>query len=249
MEGILLSRPITYLHASFRAFREGEYHITRRAEHDVLILMQEGTLTFTEDGEQVRLVAGDYYIQRRGGMQSATEPSVRPRYLYVHFLAAWGEEAGALPRRGRFSVTTLAPLLEEMDTLGHAEASYIARCGVLYRILTEISAKKPSGDIAEEICAAIEAAFPVGVPLPVLAERFHFGRNHLINLFRRRYGVTPVAYTNRLRLARARYLLEVTSDSLEAVAEASGFSQYSHFYRLFLRETGCSPSAYRASRR
>lgn len=245
MEGILLTHPITYLHASFRAFREREYHITRRAEYDVLILMTGGVLRFAEDGEEVELRPGDYYIQRRGGSQTAPRPSEAARYLFVHLLAVWGEEGDRLPRRGRYSPAALAPLLREMDAVAHGDAAYIARCGVLYRLLTALAAPEGEPDVADAVRRALEESLPAGIGLDALAARFHFSKNHLIGLFRRRFGTTPVAYLNRLRIRRASYLLEVTSEPTQAVAEKAGFSQYSHFYRLFLREMGETPSAYR----
>ncbi len=247
MDGILLSHPITYLHASLRAFRAEEFHISRLAEYDVLILMTGGVLRFAEDGEEVELRAGDYYIQRRGGRQTAPRPSELARYLYIHFLAEWGEGDACLPRYGRFSQSALGSLLTEMDALAHGNATYIARCGVLYRILALLGEGTREEDVADAIRAAIEEDHLGGIRLSELAARFHFGKNHLIHLFKLRYGVTPVVYANRLRIARARYLLEATSDSLEAVSEACGFHYYSHFYRLFLREVGMTPSAYRAS--
>jgi AraC-like DNA-binding protein len=246
MDGILLSRPIAYLHASLRAFRAGEFHISRRAEYDVLILMLGGVLRFTEDDEEVELRAGEYYIQRCGGLQTAPYPSDSPRYLYIHFHAEWGRD-GDLPQRGRFSQTALGALVTEMDTLAHVEGSYIARCAVFYRILSLLGEPSRDGDVADAVRAAIEEEYRSGILLSSLAERFHFGKNHLIHLFKARYGVTPVVYANRLRIARARYLLEVTSESTEAVSEACGFAHYSHFYRHFLREVGMTPSEYRAS--
>lgn len=247
MEGILLSRPIPYLHASLRAFRAGEFHISRRAEYEVLILMLGGILRFAEDGEEIELHAGEYYIQRCGALQSAPHPSDSPRYLYIHFHAEWGEGSSVLPRRGRFSQTALGALITEMDAKAHGEASYIARSAVFYRILSLLGDGASDADAADAIRAAIEEEYLGGISLSSLAERFHFGKNRLIQLFKSRHGVTPVVYANRLRIARARYLLEVTSDPLESVSEACGFAHYSHFYRHFLREVGVTPSAYRRS--
>ena len=53
-------------------------------------------------------------------------------------------------------------------------------------------------------------------------------------------------YINRLKIARAKYLLEVTSYTLERLAYESGFNDYSHFYRMFQRECGISPTQWRS---
>ena len=74
---------------------------------------------------------------------------------------------------------------------------------------------------------------------------FYFSKNHIINIFKKEFGVTPIKYINNLKLNRAKYLLEVTSDNLEEIAIKSGFNDYSHFYKLFQKETGISPSVWR----
>ena len=70
-------------------------------------------------------------------------------------------------------------------------------------------------------------------------------RNHVINIFREAYGITPFEYLNDVKLRRAMYLLEVTSKSIDEIARESGFNHYSHFFRLFMRKNGISPYEWR----
>ena len=51
--------------------------------------------------------------------------------------------------------------------------------------------------------------------------------------------MTPITYMNDLRLRKAEYLMEVTSDPLESVAAQCGFQNYSHFYKLFAVNSAC----------
>lgn len=68
---------------------------------------------------------------------------------------------------------------------------------------------------------------------------------HLARVFRMRHGCTPVEYSRKLRLERAAAELLRGSDSIAEVASAFGFSDQSHFHRLFKRAYGRSPSLYR----
>lgn len=52
---------------------------------DILLIMLDGVLRFTEDGVPVEPVGGEYYIQRKGLLQDGPEASDRPSYFYVHF--------------------------------------------------------------------------------------------------------------------------------------------------------------------
>ena len=50
MNGIDLNKPIAYKHASLRFFNKNEHHIDRFCEDDVLLLVFDGVLRFSEDG-------------------------------------------------------------------------------------------------------------------------------------------------------------------------------------------------------
>ncbi|MEE1043476.1 MAG: AraC family transcriptional regulator, partial [Clostridia bacterium] len=83
------------------------------------------------------------------------------------------------------------------------------------------------------------------ISLEKICNEFHFSKNHIINIFKKEFNVTPIKYINDLKLRRAKYLLEVTSDTLESISLKSGFNDYSHFYKLFYQENGISPSMWR----
>lgn len=70
--------------------------------------------------------------------------------------------------------------------------------------------------------------------------------SHLSRTFARFYGVPPSDYQRRLRLDRARRLLEETAMPLARVAAASGFCDQSHLNRVMKRELGLTPGRYRA---
>ena len=58
-------------------------------------------------------------------------------------------------------------------------------------------------------------------------------------------GVTPTAYINQIRIEHAAHLLSSDDIQIERVAEACGFENTSYFYRLFRRQYGATPRAYR----
>ena len=57
--------------------------------------------------------------------------------------------------------------------------------------------------------------------------------------------MTPVAYLNRYRVQQAKQLLTYTHKSITEIALDVGFSGSGYFSRIFRRETGMSPEAYR----
>lgn len=249
MIGIELDREIRYHHSSLRYFKEGEHHITRHCKDDVLLMVFEGILRFSEDGEEYELHPGDYHIQHHQSDQAGPVASDAPKYLYVHFWGDWSEGETVLPRSGTFDAIALLEEMKELDRLAHSGAPYIAQCSLFYGLLAKL-AKRPAGNtIADEIAAYLAREAHRGVGLWELEKEFHFSKNHIINLFKKAYGMTPIAYANLKRLERAEYRMEVTSLSLEEIALSCGFSDYSHFYKLFIKKHGCSPEKWRAQLR
>jgi AraC family cel operon transcriptional repressor len=81
-----------------------------------------------------------------------------------------------------------------------------------------------------------------------LHERCACHPSHLCKSFRRFYGETPTDFINRLRLRQAVRQLNEPGAKIAAVAAALGFDSLSHFHRLFKRQYGLTPAAYRRAR-
>lgn len=250
MEGIDLNCPVEYIHSSLRFFNPGECHISRFCGDDVLLLVFEGVLRFTEAGVSYALHPGEYHIQKHDTIQDGPIPSDVPRYLYVHFRGSWTSVGDAvLPRSGVFDCGALRPMMEEMDTLAHNNAPHVEKLGKFCQLLSSLRNTAPRDTLAERIAAWMQREYSRPFRLDELCSVFHFSRNHIIGVFKKEFGVTPVAYLNRLRLQKAAHLMEVTSESLERIAVSCGFPCYSHFYRQFLKHYGCPPEIWRKKRR
>lgn len=80
--------------------------------------------------------------------------------------------------------------------------------------------------------------------LDELAALSGMSRYSLVRQFGRRYGLPPMAWLMQLRLQRARERIAAGSSLAEA-AVACGFSDQSHLTRLFTRQFGYTPGAWR----
>ena len=250
MQGIDLNKPIYYRNASLRFFKEGEHHISRCCEDDVLVMVYDGVLRFSENGKQYEISAGEYYIQRHGMYQGGEKASDVPKYLYIHFFTeSWGEGEGFLPKRGNFEYSALKTDMEEMNRLSHSDSLYISNAGRFYNILTALCVKKAAASSADVMADYIVKNCGGEITLSMLCKEFHFSKNHIINIFKRAYGITPTAYIQKQRLLKTEYLMEMTSDTLESIAAESGFNNYSYFYKLFVRKNGISPEKWREKKR
>jgi signal transduction histidine kinase/AraC-like DNA-binding protein/DNA-binding response OmpR family regulator len=78
-----------------------------------------------------------------------------------------------------------------------------------------------------------------------IAEAIGVSENHLSRIFRRELGISPWDYLNRYRIRQAKQLLTSTEDSITSVALQVGFNDPAYFSRVFRKQIGQSPSAFR----
>jgi len=91
--------------------------------------------------------------------------------------------------------------------------------------------------IVEAMSASIEEPLDLGQ----LAEAGGLSRRQLERLFRANLGDTPTGYYLKLRLRRARHLLEQTEMSILEVSLACGFVSAPYFSRAYRRYFGLAP--------
>lgn len=83
------------------------------------------------------------------------------------------------------------------------------------------------------------------VSIADLARDVAVSERTLARKFAAAIGQTPLGYLQMLRLAAARALLEAGDLSVDAIVNQVGYEDASSFSRLFKREIGISPGAYR----
>lgn len=101
----------------------------------------------------------------------------------------------------------------------------------------------------KELLTYIQAHYSDPISIRELAEVCHFSETYLMRFFRRYTGITCVEFINRYRLSRAAAALEETNLPIMNVALENGFRNVSYFDRLFQKQFGRTPGAYRKESR
>lgn len=78
-----------------------------------------------------------------------------------------------------------------------------------------------------------------------LAQRANMSPRNFARVFQSEMGMSPGRYVERLRLGRARELLEAGRHTIEAIAEMTGFGREERLRRAFQRSLGVNPRQYR----
>lgn len=95
----------------------------------------------------------------------------------------------------------------------------------------------------------MELHFHETVTVSQLAALEHMSESGFSRLFKKETGITPIQYLMRIRIEKAKTLLQQKEIPITEAGEKSGFGSSTHFATEFRRLTGVSPSRYREAYR
>lgn len=227
-----------------------------------LVLFVNGDAEFHAEGSVYKLKPYDMLITRPGELHHIICVSKKPYERYVLYISrdylknsncaefAKIFEDRALGEGNLIPAETVREsLLETFNRLyKYAEDKiYLVADAVLVEFLYLLNnAKKPPSRATVrdkrvvEVIKYINENLSEPLKLDLLAERFYVDKYHLCRIFKRSTGYTLNRYINYKRLLLVRELHAQGQSLLEASTNA-GFNNYSHFYRMYLKQNGEPP--------
>jgi AraC-like DNA-binding protein len=215
------------------------------------------------------LSAGRIYFVPAGVEFSCYNPQ-QVRHFYIHFdligLPAWTlreifPSPLAVPPNPSLQKAA-RQLGATLQKSGNTDLAMQCRLkSLIYQSLAAFLETLPS----EQLSYWEQIATAQGVLLPALhyieenlAARFtnsqlaalcHLSEDYFIRQFRQSVGQSPLQYILERRVMLAAQRLLFSEDSIEQIALATGFGNRFYFSRIFTRQTGISPAAYRKASR
>lgn len=254
-----LDAPRRVLSANANFYQAPALHPERvMAEHDLVYLLRGGWPI--EQAGLVHPVGPDQVIllhagQRHGG---STPCLAGTRTLYLHISADPGDAFGpgpgaAIPtvvscRDGGRVRALFEQAVQAFLSGGPArQARLSALCQLILCELHEQGARPEGRTGAADAAAAYLHAHPHrNVPVAELAQAAFVSERTLREQFRRRFGCTPHQYQTALKIRLVQVMLRDFPElPLREVAHSFGFCDEFHLSRVFKRQVGAPPSAWR----
>ena len=85
--------------------------------------------------------------------------------------------------------------------------------------------------------------------MPELVGKFELSDRAIVQMLKKATGDNFSNYLGKLRIARAKDILETTNTPVAEVASMSGFDSANSLYKAFKKVYGVSPSMYRSNRK
>ncbi len=122
--------------------------------------------------------------------------------------------------------------------------------GLVYQLLGEAFERPAAGSQRrpawlQQVRDEVDRRFLEPLTVRQLSESVNVHPVHVARAYRKEYGATVGEHVRSLRVSYAQELLRNREISLSDIALEAGFSDQSHFSRLFKRSTGMTPRKYR----
>jgi len=221
-----------------------------------LVLILEGQMCLDQGG--VRTVHGPdclIYLEKGLRYQIAIHGEGMLHFLVVNFeilLGSFPLEADlAMPLSGESARRVRAWFGQMGACFETQEPLYRLRARSLFQqILYEIAHARlrkgaPGNPRVEAALDYLRRYYGAEIGVPDVARAIGLSVTHLRRLFVEELGVPPHAYLQRLRMERAKMLLQGGLHSVTEISALCGFSSVYAFSRAFRQETGLPPTRWR----
>ncbi|OQB13778.1 MAG: Arabinose operon regulatory protein [Firmicutes bacterium ADurb.Bin193] len=216
---------------------------------------------------------GDEITEIGNGNIVIFQPNIPQRYNYyfkdstelywVHFTGYAARknlsELGLLDRRSYFigeSGECIELFKKVISELKIKKPLFMHYCSVylvelILNIARILAALNEGLVVSDDIKKAIElmhANYNQNHPIGFYAQKSNLSMYRFIHKFKAATGVSPLEYITRIRINGAKDLLSSSSHSISEISSIVGYDNPLYFSRIFKRETGVSPSAYKNSK-
>ncbi|MFE5320421.1 helix-turn-helix domain-containing protein [Paenibacillus sp. NPDC056579] len=238
-----------------------------------ILYIESGLMSEWVNGVEYRLHAGDFIMINTGDLHYP-EAHEESRFFNFHFDVEPREVHSLFHRLGKPIVSAQQPpeireeirhwmnrliqLFKDDDELAFTKKMILQSMMMQFLAFLLEKIVIPEGNnvsvasnskylIATEVAYLLETyGGSETLRISELSERLHVHRNHITNCFKQVYGMSPKHYLTKVRVEKAKKLLQETSLSVEDISETLMFSSSAYFCKFFRDNVGTTPFKYRS---
>ena len=252
---------ITHIHTVRRIFdnrAKGAWRsYNANLPHHELVYMRSGRSTMTLNGVDYAYEPGSIIYLPQMDHHEYHVVTIEPGEcidIYFHIDKPLADAPALLPGPHRQDIADLFARCDE-EWLSGSSSRELRVKGSLFEILALLLEEADARTLTKKAQKAFDCAlqyltrhcFEPRIDYQGVAALSGVSYSYMKRLFLERMGMPPTVFVLHLRLDRARDLLLATTDSVSEIALACGFGSVYYFSRIFRREMGISPTAYRAT--
>ena len=234
--------------------------------HDAveLVYLKAGSSLFIHGTEKTRLEAGDFFISFPNQIHGYEQSENTQLYLLIlpvkPCLSAYrkvlAEKIPVRPylKKGEWSPEEIDILLQlalkDKETASEdvMQGYFQVLMGKLLQQLQLQDAAAASDDALRSVLLYINAHYTEPLTRKQIAEKVGYNESYISHLFSQTLKTTLPDYIHSLRMSDATRLLTQTDLSVSRIALDLGFGSLRNFNRVFLKETGMTPTQYRQNK-
>jgi len=228
--------------------------------NDLFFWVLEGECFLKIDSESYIIRPGQLAFLPKGKMRTYTHISEKFSMYEMAFVAESDgknlmEQLGLseenyvvdIPNREEMSFLFESSCRTEMFKNPIYDMAWCANIINIIRIYTEQRNKIESSESVffRPVTSYMNENIEKNINLNELAELVFMQPNYFITRFKKTFGLSPIAYLNRLRIYKAMSLISTSDTSIDEIAKSVGILDTSYFARVFKKHCGATPSEYR----
>lgn len=253
--------PLVVKNVGFQQCTPGYHWGAGMRDHYLLHYVVSGSGTYTLGGQSYDVHAGQIFLAWPNTLIRYCADETDPWEYY--WLGVTGPDAAALiaqsglrpdapVRTIGFGRSFQRYITAIYDARGQSAWNRTQMLGYAYLLLGKLieGREEPASpsDMVDKAAEFISNNYTGQITIDDVAAYAGVSRSWLYRGFQRRFGCSPLAYLEDIRLQYAEQLLTATPLRVSEIAYSVGYADALYFSRVFSRRTGLSPTAYRAAR-
>lgn len=168
--------------------------------------------------------------------------SCHPEYEYIRKALQLGSADYILKP---INYKELDTIIEQLVERLQKEPSLEEIPNSIIRGIAEQESKEKQDDVIHLAKKYILQHIQENIYIEEVAKEVHLNAQYMMRLFRKETGLSVLEYITEERIKLAKELLVKTDYPINRVADNVGYANYSYFTKIFKRNVGLTPAAYR----